>query len=249
MICSRTLALTLALTGIAPLRALAQHAEAPSHAQDDMAQRKQEAKRLLEDGNQQWDRGEYLTALAFFEHAYALYPSPRLRFNIARVLTDLGRDLEALEAFEAFVGDERNQPADAVGVAKAKIAVLERKIGRVSVRCSSPGEISLDGKQIGSGPLDRTLRVSPGIHEVTAQRGGFAPYVAGVTVLPGDTKPVDVRFHKLGSDKPVAKRAWFWVTIIGVTAVAATGVALALKYGIPGPPEPTYRASKALSTP
>jgi hypothetical protein len=41
---------------------------------------------------------------------------------------------------------------------------------------------------------------------------------------------------------PVYKRPWLWVTVVGIAAVLATGIALGSKYGGPDrDPEPRFR--------
>src|SRR5579864_1228721 len=61
------------------------------------------ARALLRDGNDMLDRGLYAEALKLFEEAYRTFGSPKLHFNIAQALYQLGRPLEALERYERFV--------------------------------------------------------------------------------------------------------------------------------------------------
>ncbi len=193
---------------------------------------KAEAKRLRDLGVEESERGEYVRALDYFEKAYSHYPSANLRFNIACVLTDLGRDLEATEAFESFLSQSANASQEAIGIARAKVSVLERRLGRISLHAHTPGiEISVDGRTVGSSPLDRVLRVAPGAHQVVGQRAGYLDAVSTVSVLPGQTFEVPVELHKVSDNRQLKKRWWFWVALGGVVAITATSVALGVKYG------------------
>ena len=198
------------------------------------AARKQEARRLLDAGVGAWDAGEYLTALDDFQKAEALYPSPKLRFNIARVLADLGRDVDALAAFEGFLADVKTSD-EAVGAAKAKVAVLNGRVGKLSLHCSAPdAQVALDGKRV---PREVGLRVAPGIHQVTGERAGYLPYIASVSVLPAQEQRVAIEFKKASVERPLRKRWWLWATVTGLAAAAATGIALGVVYGRPRAPE------------
>ena len=65
---------------------------------------KAKAKVLVAEGSVLYKRGDYVGALESFEAAYAAFPSPKLWFNIGQANRDLGRPVEALSAFEKFVG-------------------------------------------------------------------------------------------------------------------------------------------------
>jgi len=204
----------------------------PPTPEDPKEARRQDAKRYLDQAVAAYERGDHLAALADFQRAYALYPTPNLRFNIAQVLIDLGRDVEAIEAYESFLAEERTASADARATAKDKVAEIQRRIGRLAVRCTAPsGEIAVDGKVIGTSPIERTLRLPPGEHQVTAQREQSLPFVAPVIVKAGELTTLKVDFK---SARPVWKRGWFWAMLSGVV-VASTGVALAVVFAQPQP--------------
>ena len=61
------------------------------------------ARLLFESAREAFDAGDYATAHARFEQAYAASPRPALLFNIATSLDRLRRDDEALAAFERYL--------------------------------------------------------------------------------------------------------------------------------------------------
>ena len=61
------------------------------------------AQALLREGTQHYQRGEYVDALELFQQAYAAFPSPKLLFNIGQASRELGRSVDAIEAFEEFL--------------------------------------------------------------------------------------------------------------------------------------------------
>ena len=194
---------------------------------------RREAKLLRDQGAEAYERGDYIEALDHFEKAYALFPSPNLHYNLARALSDLGRDLEALEQFEFFLAKAPEAPAQARGVAAAKIAVLEKRVAYLDLRCvTADAELRVDGKHIGKGPLANRLRVMPGDHLVNGERAGHTPYIATVSLRPGETRAVEVKLLVPIAQKPVYKKWWFWTTLGGIAAVA-TGATLAGIYAHP----------------
>ena len=192
-----------------------------------------EATRIMQSAIETHESGDYLAALKGFQQAYALYPSPRLKYNMGRVLSDLGRDLEALEAFEEYLAKVPDASAKTRAVAEAKIAVLRDRVGHLRVSCATAGaELRIDGKRIGKGPIDANLRLMPGDHLVAGDLSGYPQFLKSVDVRAG--KPLEL-LVKLIKPKPVYKKAWFWATLGGIAAAAAISVPLAVVYGTHDP--------------
>src|SRR2546429_264639 len=83
---------------------------APARAQTSEA--RERARALLAEGAKLFDDGDYEGALGKFEAAHRLVPSPKLYFNIGQAQRSLARDVEALEAFETFVAEAHDAPAE-----------------------------------------------------------------------------------------------------------------------------------------
>ena len=164
--------MTLNTMSILLLAWLAQSA-APAKETENRAR----AKALLGEGSSLYKKGDYVGALEAFEAAYAAFPSPKLWYNIGQANRDLGRPVEALSAFEKFVGLASDASTSALEDAKSSMEILRKKLGQVRVECALAGtEVSLDGKRLGQTPLPGTLWATPGHHQITATYPG-APIV------------------------------------------------------------------------
>ena len=155
-----------------------------------------EARRLLE--NQ-----EHEGALVALREAHALYPSPKLHFNFGMVYQRLGREAQALESFERYLAEVN--PPTMHRNAEAAIAELKPRMGKLLIRCDSPGaEILIDGEprghvpaapagwKPGSGLLDRTLYASPGKREILVRQAGSPrDHRQVVPLAAGETRPIE----------------------------------------------------------
>ena len=155
-------------------------------AEPNDAQAKARAQGLLSEGTAAYGRGDYAAALDKFTAAYKIFPSPKLWFNIGQANRDLGRPVEAVEAFDRFLRDAGDAPPETLAEARRSAAELKTKLGQIQVSCAVDGtEITVDGKQVGSTPLGEMLWTTPGRHQVAAQHAGFAPAIEDVVVTTG----------------------------------------------------------------
>jgi tetratricopeptide (TPR) repeat protein len=76
-------------------------AQVGSQAADPEAKAK--AQTLLKDGARSYRQGSFANALEKFNQAYAVFPSPKLLYNIGQANRELGRSVEAVEAFDKFL--------------------------------------------------------------------------------------------------------------------------------------------------
>lgn len=138
---------------------------------------------LLKEGARLYEKGALVPALDKFNQAYDQYPSPKLLFNIGQSSRDLGRQVEAMNAFERFLAEATDAPADMVAEAKSSVGELEGKLGKLQIQCETDqAEIGVDGKIVGKAPLGRLIWARPGRHQVTAELARFAPAVEEVEV-------------------------------------------------------------------
>jgi hypothetical protein len=152
----------------------------PSPASPD---EKARAQVLLKEGAKLYEKGALAPALEKFNQAYAEYPSPKLLFNIGQASRDLGRLAEAMSAFERFLTEATDAPADMTTEAKKSVAELEGKLGKLRIQCAKPGaEVSVDGKLVGLAPIAELIWVMPGSHQVTARHPATAPAIEDVEV-------------------------------------------------------------------
>jgi hypothetical protein len=149
-------------------------------------QEKAKAQALLTEGAELYDRGDLVEALGRFQSAYAAYPSPKLYFNIGQAQRDLGRQVEAMEAFEHFVAEAKDAPPAALAEARRSMVELRGKLGHVTISCATRGAlVSIDGRRVGTTPLPGPLWLTPGIHQIGVGRHDLAPAVQRVDVVPG----------------------------------------------------------------
>lgn len=168
---------------------LAQASAPPAGAED-----KAKAKVLLHEGLDFNRQGHYAEALEKFQAAYAAYPSPKLWFNIGQVERALNHPVEAVEAFQKFLALVPDAEPENKEVAKSAVAEIESKLGRVRIKCETPGaEVVIDGKNVGPVPLPEPLWATPGSHRVTITHVGFAPATENVEVSAGSTALVVIR--------------------------------------------------------
>lgn len=165
------------------------------------------AQTLLKDGARLYENGALLPALEKFQAAYAEYPSAKLLFNIGQASRDLGRPVDAMNAFERFLDQDADAPAEMVDEAKRSVAELEGKLGKLQIQCATAeAEISVDGKRVGSAPLAGVIWAEPGHHQVIAQREGFVPAVEDVDVNANWVHTVVVNLQAIESRPPVPVR-------------------------------------------
>jgi tetratricopeptide (TPR) repeat protein len=173
---------------------------------DTTTQAKAKAQDLLTQGSALYEKGDYAEALDKFKVAFATYDSPKLLFNIGQANRDLGRPVEALEAFEQFLIGARDAAPETLDDAKRSVDELQTKLGRLRVECQTENAtISLDGKDVGVTPLTKLLWAAPGRHQVTARHWSFPPAVESLDVRAGVVLPVRMVLQASAASLPVAQ--------------------------------------------
>lgn len=170
---------------------------------------KEEATKLLLQGNKDLDAGNYLQALDEFQRAYAIFPSVKLHFNMAQTMLQLGRPLDALEHFELFLkGVKKEDAPDIWTIANNKVFELQGKIATLQLQSSVPdAEITVDGAAIGKTPLLQPARLQPGPHVIVVSKPGYEKQVIEVTFKPGEG--ITQRVKMLTEQEAVASRKAF----------------------------------------
>jgi hypothetical protein len=233
--------MTISSTALVFLVWLAQAAPAPS-APAVAPDAKAQAKALLSEGSALYRAGNYAGALEKFEAAYAAFPSSKLWFNIGQANRDLGRPVEAMQAFEKFLARGTEAPADTIADARSSINALQAKLGQVRIDCEVTGAmLSMDGKELGPAPLPNPAWATPGRHQITATHESGPLTIESANVVIGEITTVTVTRAKPVAPPPPALdtlpvpvmteaptqgwwlgRKWTWVAAGG--AVVAGGV-------------------------
>jgi hypothetical protein len=220
-------------------------------------QAKAKAQALLKDGTSLYEHGDLVGALDKFEAAFAVFPSPKLQFNIGQANRDLGRPVEALEAFERFLASAKEAAPELVAEARQSAADLAGHLGRVKVECPTAGaDAALDGKPLGTTPISRVVWVVPGRHQVTLRRKAAIPVIADVNVAQGETQlvqrtllgvdtiaaqastppppPAAVATQAPGAERSDGSHVWsrqrwyFWTAAAGTVVFATTAIVTGL---------------------
>lgn len=179
---------------------------AQAGAQPTDPESKAKAQVLLKDGAQSYRQGAYSDALEKFDQAYAIFPSPKLLINIGQANRELGRTVEAVDAFEKYLFLSDDASPDLIAEAKRSVNELAPKIGKLLIDCGvADAEIAVDGRVVGKAPLADMVRVSPGRHQVTATHSTMIPVVQSVEVAAGTVQTVAIRPRGLAEAAPVTQ--------------------------------------------
>jgi hypothetical protein len=144
-------------------------AEAPVPAAATEAARETARARLVE-GVELLRQKLFAQALTKFDEAYALVPSANIFYDRGLAYQGLGRDADALEAFDAFLAHADHAPAGTREKATHERETLRTRVATLAVASDPPGaEISVDGRRRGVTPLSGELYIDAGPHEVAAR--------------------------------------------------------------------------------
>ena len=199
------LALAVSLVGqTAAGRALAQSPGPPSSAQDaaQIEARRGAARAKLVEGDGLLKQGSYIEALGAFKEAYALFPSPKIHYNFGLALKGMGRNAEAMEAFDRFLAEANDASPDARARAVASRNDLLTRVGVVRVTAEVDGaSILIDGREHGRTPQSSEIHLDPGPHMLTVDRGGGRlPFTERLEVRAGVPLSVVARFPDAPGD-------------------------------------------------
>lgn len=200
-----------------------------------------EARAKLRAGVGLMERGDYAGALAAFESAYALVPNPKIQFNIATAYDALARHAAAYDAFALFLADPKDAPAETVAKARASVAALEKKVGRIVVTSDqADDQVFVDGRPRGATPLAKPIVVDAGAHAVTVRRGA-AQFAENVSLAEGEERPVAARFAPPIAAAPEPALVAPSPMVAKATPDPIAPLAISREPAPPEPPAPFYR--------
>lgn len=170
---------------------------------------------------------QYARALAEFEQAYALVPSPKLLFSIGQTHSGLHQHAEAFLALRAYLDSVGSSvPSERRVQVERQLEALRELVGSLDVTVDRAGAtISVDGEDVGTSPLRRPMVVDAGRHHVSARLAGHVTSSARVSVIAGEL--TQLRFELLdlpaSPEASLAKPLWI-VTAILAAVTAGSGV-------------------------
>ncbi len=207
---------------------------------------KERAQALVDEGSALFEAGELPAALEKFNAAYAVFPSPKILFNVGQANRELGRPVEAVKAYEGFLAGVPDAEPGLTADAHRALAELQAQLGRVRIDCGLPGaELSLDGMPVGRSPLSELLWTTPGHHQVAARHPRAIPVLEDLDVSAGEVHTVVLTLAALPevitplrATAPEPRpsglwlgRTWTWVAAGSAVVLAggATGFGLAMQ--------------------
>jgi tetratricopeptide (TPR) repeat protein len=137
-------------------------------------------------GAKLYEQGDFAAALVHFQAAHALFPSPKLFFNMALSYERLGKLAQALTFHRLFLQDPVDTKQDLVLASRRSANELAKKVGFVTITSDVPGlEVAIDGAPIGSTPIPVAVPVDVGHHEMVVRGRGLPPWARSFTSVPG----------------------------------------------------------------
>jgi hypothetical protein len=227
--------LRLALVAAAAVFAVAL-AGRPARADEDSPE-KQQARVLLSQGNQLFEKGDLRAALADFRAAYALYPSPKLLVNAAAAERELGDSAGAATDLRHFLDDATEDDSALVDKARSDLRPLEKRVGRIGLKgWPQHSALEIDGRAA----RDPTY-VRPGAHAVKVRAPSGVELDKDVDVSAGEVVEIAMPAGaELGLDatppphaRPKEKKRPGWVVPVAVMGalVIAGGVTAGVLLG------------------
>jgi hypothetical protein len=217
--------------GLVPGSARAQAVPADDEPWDRQASA-EARQRALELFTQALDKHQQLLrdeALELYEQALALWDSPRIRWNLAVVLEDLGQYLRAHEQLERARRWGAALDAELLRKVDDRMRALEtERLARIETHREEPlAQITLDGQPWPRDAGRRSKLVLPGEHYIAARKPGYWPVTRSVYVKAGEQARVALLMDE---DRFLEKRRWPawkpWTMVAAGAAVAAMGADL-----------------------
>jgi hypothetical protein len=232
------------------MRALALIALLPAVA---LADKAQDALKLLDDGIKQFNAGELNDARESFSKARDLVPDKANPYRwLGLVDARLGRCGEAIKELEIFlqkVPPNDSRAAEAVTLRDRCREDLQPRLGGLAVDTTPAGaEVRLDDAAAppsGATPY-RNDALPAGSHVVFVKKGGYEEVTRGVTIVPREVARVELKLvplpGRVSADNDVEelpqrpkKKKPYWVAGVVVGVLAAAGLAVGLGIGLTQP--------------
>lgn len=145
-----------------------------------------------------YQKGDFTSALEHYMLSNRLVPNRRVVFNIARTFEQMKRFPDAYRYYVDALEGETNQAA--IDSAKTAIERLTPFVALLDVQSDPPGAtIYIDRKDLGSrGRAPRSLALSPGKYRVIAELAGYEPATSDeVTIEVGNARKVPLKLRRI----------------------------------------------------
>jgi len=183
-------------------------------------------------------------ALAAFRDSRSLCPSPNNTLNIALVLKELDRPIDALEMLDVLEHDFPKLSSEDATDVKTLRETLDKIVGAAVFDGDYPGaKIFVDGTEVGTIPQARPIRLRIGLRAARVELAGYQPLDLSFVVLPKETvrvavalaaastapkdppkPPLPLHSMFLGAGLPISPSLGGFVTDCDDTCSAAPGI-------------------------
>ncbi|MGE0546036.1 MAG: hypothetical protein AB7O24_23750 [Kofleriaceae bacterium] len=178
-----------------------------ANAQSSGPSDKETAGRLLDEGIARFEAGDHASALARFEAAYQLVPTPKIFLNIAGALEKLGREPQAAETYERYLAETASLsdiPAENRQFAERSLEALRTRLGRVAmVVRPSTAVLTVDGQSVTLRP-NAGLYFTPGSHAVVASAAGYLAKTIQIEIAAGTEQAMQIELIHADAETNVA---------------------------------------------
>lgn len=198
-------------------------------------------------GQAAYDNGAYEEAIRHFSAAHGLDPRPALLYNLAQAHGRLGHAQQEARFLERFIGEAHSTDAELLASARSRLSTLRDRLARTGVTLSGAPEgalVRIDGEERGRAPLEASLSLDPGNHEVVVEHDGYETFRAAVSVNAGQTVHVEAEMVEDTSPGVPTSAIALWAGGGGaiVAGAAIGGIALSQSSGTA---DGTARADRA----
>jgi hypothetical protein len=175
-----------------------------------------------------------VSAAARYREALRRWDHPNIHYNLALALMTLDQPLETHAHLVAAMryGPEPLQH-DRFEHARNYLALLEKQLARVTVRCDVAGaRVALDGEDLFTPPGEHEALVRAGRHTLTASKDGLVTNQTARMLVGGQRAVVDLKLRTFEEMTTYRRRwsAWIpWSVVGSGLAVALAGAGL--QYG------------------
>jgi hypothetical protein len=212
----------------------------PAHADPTAAQRTI-AEGLFKEGKKLLAHGQIAEACEKLASSYQIDQAGGTLLNLGACHELEGKTATAWAEFnDALAMANKAGRAERQKAAREHIAVLERKLSRVTV-LAPPGatdvEVKLDGVALARGALGTGIPVDPGEHTAAASAPGKVPWERRMTIGPAESRTLQVPVLddvNVPEPPPPPAPVGTWMKPAGAVAVGigAAGLAVGATFGI-----------------
>jgi hypothetical protein len=184
-------------------------------------------------GVELFKKEQYEPALTEFVESYSITPNWAVLYNIGVCENRMGLFIEAIDHLEEYL--ERGGawiPSGRRTFVEKLLKAMREATGVIVIHHPEPGvRVWLDGKRTYDTPVDEPIRVTVGLHTITAHAEGYWPVTMQVSISAGDLEEIE-----LDMEPTPLLLAWMEVTGTGtyLSVPARLRIAAWASWGLAG---------------